>query len=189
MHDEEGLNVQLWYGSLLARSGRYAAAIEVLEPLAVDTATPLSLYLDFSPEFDGWHALAWSYRQGGQDAEATRILSELRDGCRSQVDDRQHPAQSNLLFYCAENALMAGDEEQALALLERAVERGWREYYLRRNDPYWSSLESDPRYRALMVTVKADVDRQRAEVERIDATDDFTARLDAAMAERRNSHK
>jgi hypothetical protein len=33
-----------------------------------------------------------------------------------------------------------------------------------------------------MATVKADVDRQRAEVERSDASDDFLARLDAALA-------
>jgi hypothetical protein len=58
---------------------------------------------------------------------------------------------------------------------------------VRRNDPYWASLESDPRYRALIATVKADVDRQRAEVERIDATDDFMARIDAALAARHSS--
>jgi TolB-like protein/Tfp pilus assembly protein PilF len=185
--EEKGFNIRYWYGGLLARSRRYEAAIELLEPLAAGAATPMSLYLDYAPEFDGWHALAWSYRHSGQEAKATRILSALLEGCRSQLDDRQHPAPSNLLFFCAENALMAGDAEQALALLERAVKAGWRDYYVRRNDPYWAALENDPRYRALMETVKLDVDRQRAEVARIDATDGFMARLDAAMAAPRAS--
>jgi hypothetical protein len=36
-----------------------------------------------------------------------------------------------------------------------------------------------------MAEVKADLDRQRAEVERIDAEEDFPSKLDAALAARR----
>jgi hypothetical protein len=97
--------------------------------------------------------------------------------------------QSNLLHYCAETAQLAGDTEQALYLLQLAIDAGWRDYYVRQNDPYWSALEGDPRYRALMDTVKVDIDRQRSEVERIDASDDFEARLDAALGARRSSGK
>ena len=178
--------IQAWYGALLARSGDHAAAIGVLKPLYRDRkAAPQSTGFEVAPELDSWHALAWSYRHSGDEAQAARILSDLRDQCRLQVDGGTRPAPSALLHYCAETALMAGDADRALALLERAVEAGWRDYYLRPNDPYWAAVENDPRYRALMATVKADVDRQRAEVERIDATDDFMARLDAAMAARR----
>jgi hypothetical protein len=60
---------------------------------------------------------------------------------------------------------------------------------VRRKDPYWAPLENDPRYRALMATVRTDIDRQRAEVERIDATDGFKAKLDAAMATRREARQ
>jgi TolB-like protein len=186
--EDQNQGVQIWYGALLARSGRYSAAIEVLEPFAVVAPTPGSLNLwSMAPQFDGWHALAWSYRHSGNAAEATEILSGLQDQCRLQVDDPQHPVQSNLLHYCAETALLAGDTEQSLDLLRRAIDAGWRDYYVRQNDPYWSALEGDPRYRALMDTVKVDIDRQRSEVERIDATDDFEARLDAALAGRRSS--
>jgi TolB-like protein/predicted Zn-dependent protease len=181
---DEGGIVQGWYGALLAHSGHDAAALEVLEPLATVEIQRGSIGNDIEPRLDGWHALAWSYRQIGAEAQANRILSALRDGCRSQVGDRRVPAHSDLLHYCAENALLLGDTDDALALLERAVEAGWRDYYRRRNDPYWTALEHDPRYSALMATVKADVDRQRAEVERSDASDDFLARLDAALARR-----
>jgi hypothetical protein len=39
-------------------------------------------------------------------------------------------------------------------------------------------LSDDGRFQALMAKVKADVDRQRAEVERIEAEEDFPALLD-----------
>ena len=61
---------------------------------------------------------------------------------------------------------------------------GWRDYYVQHHDPRWAPLIDNPRYQALMAEVKADVDRQRAEVERMDAEEDFVARLDAARAQR-----
>ena len=94
------------------------------------------------------------------------------------------PRGSALLHYCAETALLSGDVDEALAWLERAVAAGWRDYYLRQNDPYWAAVEDDPRFRAQMEIVRKDIDRQRAEVERIDAAEDFVAKLDAAMAAR-----
>jgi hypothetical protein len=66
----------------------------------------------------------------------------------------------------------------------RAVAAGWRDYYLRRNDPYWAVVQDRPAFRELIEKVKADVDRQRAEVERIDAREDFMAKLDAVKAAR-----
>jgi hypothetical protein len=66
--------------------------------------------------------------------------------------------------------------------LEQAIEVGRRDYYLRERDPYWASVAEHPRYRALMATVKADFDRQRAKVQRIDISEDFSGKLDAAVA-------
>ena len=187
--EEQSPIFRIWYGALLARSGHYAAAIKVLEPMAAIIPASPQISLDELPDTDGLHALAWSYLHTGGKAKADRILSDLLSHCRSNLDDRQHPAASNLLHRCAETTLLAGDTERALALLERAIEAGWRDYYVRRNDPYWAALDNDPRYRALMATVKADIDRQRAEVARIDATDGFKAKLDAAMATRREARQ
>jgi hypothetical protein len=77
-----------------------------------------------------------------------------------------------------------GNDDLALERLEQAVEAGWRQYYINMHDPRWSTLTDDPRYQALMAEVKADVDRQRAEVERIDAQEDFPALLDQVRAAR-----
>jgi len=187
--DDEARHVQAYYAALLARNGHFAAAIGVLEPLAAGEPSLGSLTVVLEPWVSGWHALAWSYLRTGADAKAKPILASLAEQCRSELTADRKRAFSDVLHFCAENALLMGDTAQALALLERAIEAGWRDYYRRRNDSLWAALADDPRYLALMSRVKSDVDRQRAEVERIDATDNFRARLDAAIAARRVSEQ
>jgi hypothetical protein len=171
-----------WYGKLLARAGEYAAAIGQLEPL-IDPAGPVLLEFIYDPQLDRQHALAWSYLRTGATAEATALLSSIWQQCQSkpaEVAERN----SAILHYCAETALLSGKNDVALGWLERAVAAGWRDYYLRQNDPYWAALENDPRFRAQMEIVRKDIERQRAEIARIDAAEDFVAKLDAAMAAR-----
>lgn len=175
--------IRIWYGALLARAGEYAAAIETLEPL-VRSDAPLLSQTGPNPQFDGAHALAWSYLQGGATTRAEALLSSLWQQCEADASDG-HNADSDTLHHCAETALLRGRTDEALAWLERAIAAGWREYHLRQNDPYWAAVEDDPRYRALTAQVRKDVDRQGAEIARIDARDDFVAKLDAAMAARR----
>lgn len=178
MSGEEGY-IQLWYGALLARAGEYAAAIGQLEPL-VDQAASQS---ELDPQLDPQHALAWSYLRTGATAKATALLSIQWQQCQLEAADAV-PRGSAFLHYCAETALLSGDVDEALAWLERAVAAGWRDYYLRQSDPYWAAVEDDPRFRAQMEIVRKDIDRQRAEVQRIDAAEDFVAKVDAAMAAR-----
>lgn len=180
---EEQEFFQIWYGALLARAGEYAAAIEILQPL-VRSDAPLLSQSGPNPQFDGAHALAWSYLQGGATTKAAALLSSLWQQCEADAVDSRN-ADSDILHHCAETALLRGRTDEALAWLQRAIAAGWREYYLRQNDPYWAAIEDDPRYRALMAQVRKDVDAQHAEIARIDARDDFVAKLDAAMAGRR----
>jgi TolB-like protein len=170
------------YGVLLARAGEHAAAIEVLEPLIPPDAQPGELQF-FGPYDDGQHALAWAYLGSGRDAKAEALLSSLWKACQDWHAVAHAP--SGEFHYCAETALLRDDRDQALALFERAVAAGWRDYYLREHDVYWASVANDPRYRALMAKVKANVDRQAAEIARIDASEDFVAKFDAAMVARK----
>jgi len=163
----------------LARGGDYAAAIEALEPV-VDVEFPGRTVISGS-FINGAHALAFSYMHTGADAKANRLLAaEARECSRQRADGRLRDSFD--LHRCAETELLLGDVEQALAGLKKAVEAGWRDYYLHERDPLWTSVASDPRYRALTLKVKADVDRQRAEVSRIDARERFMEKLDAAIA-------
>lgn len=177
--------VQFWYGALLARAGEYAAAVGQLERV-VDPAAELLSQTGPEPHLDGPHALAWSYLRAGAAAKATTLLSGLWKQCQAETANGRSP-NSALLHYCAETALLRGESDVALGWLERAVAAGWRDYYLRQNDPYWASLADDPRFRAQMEIVRKDIARQRAEIARIDAAEDFVAKVDAAMAAREST--
>jgi TolB-like protein len=170
----------LWYGTLLSRAGEHAAAIELLEPLIVADSPADSPTLPGAPEYFMPHALAWAYLQHGEREKAMQLLSNLEQAC----DDRatESGRHSHNLHTCAETALLRGDLDTALQRFEKAVAAGWREYYLRVNDPYWAPLRDHPRYRELMARVKADVDRQAAAIARRDADGNFVAQLDAALS-------
>ena len=173
--------LQLISGALLARAGEYGAAIAFLEPL-VDPGSPAETHTD---DFwrNGLHALAWAYRHTGADDKAARLLESAAQWC----DDERAAGglrDGLALHRCAETELLRGNTDRALAEFERAVAAGWREYYHRQNDPYWAVVQDRPAYRVLIEKVKADIDRQRAEVQRIDAREDFVAKLDAALAAR-----
>ena len=168
--------VQVWYGGLLARAGDYDEAIAILEPLIDPARGPHSVAGLF--ELDGLHALAWAYRQTGEVARSQTLLAASSTYCddvtflfsRRDVDG---------LYLCAVNAVLRGDSEFALDVLERAIEIGWCLAYVQERDPYWTSVAEDPRYRALMARVRARVDRERIAVERQDAAEDFVAELAA----------
>jgi TolB-like protein len=174
--------IRRWYGALLSRTGDHAAAIEVLEPFIARGALS---GMELDNKYDGPHALAWAYRGSGVDAKAEALLAAQWSKCQNLLAAIR--AMSDAVHYCAETALLRGDREQALTLFDRAVAAGWRDYYLRQHDVYWATLESDVRYRALMATVKADVDRQAAEIARIDASEDFVAKFDAALVARQST--
>ena len=165
-------------GGHFARGGDYAAAIEALEPI-VDVDSPYNGPIPdlFSPPA---HSLAWSYLHTGADARAARLLAAASRECSTARAEGQVPG-SGRLQLCAEVELLRGNIEPALDGLEQAIQAGWRDYYVQEHDPYWASVASHPRYRALIAKVKADVDRQRAEVQRAETNEIFLAKLDAAI--------
>jgi hypothetical protein len=79
------------------------------------------------------------------------------------------------MYSHARTALLRGDPDAAIGRLRRAVALGWRDYYVTHHDPRMEGLSDDPRYQALMAEVKADVDRQAAEIARREAAAGATA--------------
>jgi TolB-like protein/Tfp pilus assembly protein PilF len=186
---EEGMSLAeqprmavLFYGDQQALAGDFDGAIRTLAPL-IGPPRPIA-FRDFHwAEATAPHALAWSYQQTGRAEEAAPMLESFeRD--REEIARRGRLHESNEIYFFARNALLLGDHGLALARLREAVDAGWRDYYIHEHDPRWAPIADDPEYRALMAEVKADVDRQRAEVERIDAREDLAAKLDAARAAR-----
>jgi len=134
-------------------------------------------------DWDGMHALAWSYLHTGASEKAAPLLAQVARQCLEQ-EATGRLRRSDWLHYCAENALLIGDQARALNRFERAVAAGWRDIYLREHDPYWASLRDDPRFRELMEEVRTDVRRQRVEIEALGPEEVFIAELDAVMAAR-----
>jgi TolB-like protein/Tfp pilus assembly protein PilF len=172
-------------GFHLARAGEYAAAIELLEPhLDIDGSGLLDM-INPDPSYSP-HALAWAYLQTGAREKAARLLAAIGRDCAPRLAAQTGQAKdSSAVFRCAQNELLMGNDNRALDLLSQAIEGGWRGYYVRQKDPFWAVLADHPRYRELMAKVKADVDRQRAEIAKVDASEDLGARVDAEYAARR----
>ncbi len=165
---------RLFYGVNQALAGEYEAAIDTL------AATLRRIGDSCLP--GGWcnagahQALALAYSKTGSPDEALKRLEAVEQWflqLRASVETMQ----SGDLYEAARNAALMDDRELALDRLEEAVEAGWRGFYVNNHDPRWGPLRSDARYQALMAEVKADVDRQRARVEQIDAEENFQALL------------
>jgi TolB-like protein/predicted Zn-dependent protease len=180
LFDRDSRLVAYQYGELQAQAGDFDGALATLEPWLQQTDINARGTTGEMPS----HALAWAYRETGRGEEAEKILGAIeRHFASYEAQNLLHS--SDDLFNYAQNALLLGNHDTAIDRLERAVDAGWREYLIRRHDPRWAPLQNHPRYVSLMQRVMADVERQRAKVERIDAEDDFMKRFEAARRLRR----
>jgi TolB-like protein len=184
--DEQGVTIagldtfgKIIAGTHLARGGDYAAAIDTLEPL-VDAGSPYATEIPNPAYSPALHMLAWSYLNSGAESKAAPLLAAAARYCGAERTGGRL-RDSARVFRCAEVELLRGNTEAALAGLEQAIEAGWREYYVREHDPVWARLATEPRYRASMERVKADVDRQRAEFERTAPASEVLAQIDAGI--------
>jgi TolB-like protein/DNA-binding winged helix-turn-helix (wHTH) protein/Tfp pilus assembly protein PilF len=177
-NDDSALIFNAEFGVIQALAGNYTDAIRTLEPLSIDL-----LGRGF---YDAVHALAWAYQLTGA-GDAARPLLDIAEGRFAARADGGWLHASSDLYLFAQNALLAGERDLAIDRLTRAVEAGWRGYYRLRHDPRWLPVHDDPRMVELMAFVKADVDEQRAQIERIDAEEDFAARIAAALGGRESN--
>jgi TolB-like protein len=167
-----------WFGHQMGRlqalAGDHVGAVATLAPIVTEN-TITDVFE--GEEVGARHALTWSYLQLGAPDKAERLLRDFEE--KQQENEAKGWRLFSLwLFEAAQNALLLGEEDLALDRFEAAVTTGWRQYYTHRHNPIWAPLADNPRYQALLAEVKADVDRQRAEVMRIDAEEDFPALLD-----------
>jgi hypothetical protein len=151
--------MELHYGVILALAGDHAAAQEVLAAVEI---TP-DEFSD-SQKLAAGQTLAWSYSVTDQVVKARPLLEEI-DRRMAGIEASGRWRRSDGLYSYALNAVLLGNQDVALERLRRAVEAGWRDYYIHHHDPRWDALKADADYQALMADVKADVDRQRAEIE------------------------
>ncbi|MGD8358894.1 MAG: tetratricopeptide repeat protein, partial [Lysobacterales bacterium] len=166
------------YGRYLAMAGDYQAAIDILQPyFEAERNLP-------GPRRDrkARHALAFALLRTGENERAKALLEPVEDFAK----DPKYSASFGPAFadyYFARNAALLGKRELALERLRKAIDAGWRGYYIKDLEPLWDTLKDDPRYQAMMAEVKADVDRQRVAVEQLDAKQDLPALVDDFRAQ------
>lgn len=169
----------LQYAIVQSLAGDYAGAIGRLEPV-IDPGVARQ---GVDAEIEARHALAWAWQQTGAGERAEAMLRLIdEDLRRQQAEDLLHLSED--IFRFSRNALLLGDTPRALGLLEQAEQSGWRGYYAILRDPRWDAVREEPRFRAILARVEADIGAQRARMAQIDAEDDFAARLDAVLAAR-----
>jgi TolB-like protein/Tfp pilus assembly protein PilF len=162
------------YVTLLSLAGAFDEAIQTLPSPSFDHG---AIYIWGA---EALSAIAWAYLCTGARDEAMRLLGPVIERERDQAEaGRLHLGYD--LYGHALAVLLSGDQEGALELLARAADAGWRGYYGIRRDPRWDAVRETPEFQAIMARLKADIDAQRAQVEAIEAEDDFEARLDAAI--------
>ncbi len=178
--------VQLWVGPALALAGDCENSNTRLEPvMRSDSVNAFTQALvPKETAINAWQIQAWCYARVGQKEKAARMLAELETEF-SKLDTSDSRMSGMYLYYYSRNALLMGNGDLSMDRLERAIAAGWREYYFDRHDPLWDPVRDDPRYLKLMSEVKADIDAQRVEAERMAPPADVIARYDALVESRR----
>jgi TolB-like protein len=120
------------------------------------------------------HQLAHAYRQLGRIEEADNLLKALSATFDMQSNALQHA--------------MLGDAEAALEAMRAMQENGRakyfgpNKYYEIANNPIWAEAIKQPGFPKLLIEMKAEVDRQRAIVEEIEAEHDFKAEIERLIS-------
>jgi TolB-like protein/Flp pilus assembly protein TadD len=143
-------------GAILLYSGQVKEAAPLLERAVSDRI----LRTIQTPDADV--LLGYARLRLGDRAGAERLFQSALSGKVFRVEETPQSRE----YMRASIAAARGQREEALQALERAVEAGWRNYWIERHDPIFDGLRGDARYQALMGRVRAELDRQREEVRR-----------------------
>jgi len=165
------------YGWWLAMAGEYQKAVEVLQVEYEDGAGSLDEW-----GLEARQVLALALIGIGEEKRAQTILQAIEQAAKRLPGGGRD--RNPLAYWLALNAALLGDNDLALERLRKAIDTGWRGYYTESHDPRWLTVADDPRFKSMMAEVKADLDRQRLEVEKLDAEEDLPALVDAARAKR-----
>jgi hypothetical protein len=109
--------------------------------------------------------LAWALLERGEKDRARELLAETRQWLEDAPGGID--AKIGTPYGLAVVSALSGNREEALAWLQDGVESGGSGGYKEiAMDPRLKNIADDPRFKALMDRMKADVDSMRARVER-----------------------
>jgi TolB-like protein/Tfp pilus assembly protein PilF len=106
---------------------------------------------DQTARFGPWIALA--QRRAKQDAAAAKTLAAVVGFVDART--REGFQRADWHYAAAQAHALSGRRSEALAELQRALQRGWNNAWLARNDPTLASLRDDAAFVALLSTIDA----------------------------------
>lgn len=164
-----------YYGEMQALAGDIQGAIRTLE--SVVTVDTESDFIWGDPRL----ALAYAYIEAGAPGKARPLIDRLVHEWGQQKTEGLLHFSIGLVAFALVNSV-AGNQDQAMTLLEEAYAVGWRGHYSLAFDPRWDPLRDQPRFRQMLSAVRIDVDAQRAEIEDASTRENF--RTEFASAKR-----
>jgi len=105
--------------------------------------------------------VAWAHIQRSE----TQQAQELIGACKKLMEEQLKAAiiYSEIYYLEARIHALEARPEEAVASLELALEKGWREWWTK-YDPLLSSLAENPDYQRLLTTIEEDLAEQRQQV-------------------------
>ena len=169
--DPEGVG-PLLVAYFLALNGELEDAMEYYGPYIPEEGLQAN-FVGFDPvgaEVLG--AAMWVLQQVGRGDEAQYFVDETVRASEYLVEMGQG-GNPEFMEKRALLHVLNGELDEALAWMEKAVDGGWRDYYVLRDDPRWQALLELPEAVVLLEKVNADLEEQAARIRETDLVDGF----------------
>ncbi len=108
--------------------------------------------------------IAWAMQQSERQQEAQTIINR----CDKQVSEAQHNGITNNIYtyLSARIAALNGDNSLAIEQLDKAVKKGWREWWTDK-DPLFTRLKDNPEFQHISQQISQDLALQRAKAKEL----------------------
>ncbi len=102
----------------------------------------------------------------GKQNEARKLLNQARTLQQKQIEEGD--ASFDPRHYLAAISAIEGNTKEATAWLQKAIDAGWRDYYIAQRDPWLDNLRNDEQYKQIMAQLRAKLDAMRKKVEEME---------------------
>ncbi len=112
-------------------------------------------------------AAAYAYDVAGESEARDRAIRVAEEHLNK--DNKEYS--QDIWYERALLTLVKGDQQTALAQLQRAIDEGWRQHWRSQNEPILDGLREDENFRAMMAGLQARMDIMREQLMLADAFD------------------
>jgi tetratricopeptide (TPR) repeat protein len=114
----------------------------------------------------GFTGLGYVYWKTGRRDEAQKMFARALKSNEEQLE--QGNEDHNVPYDVARIKAVLGNKAEAYKWLQKAIDSGWRMYYVAEVDPFLEGLRGDDRFKRMMADVKARVDEMRKRIDEMD---------------------